>query len=172
MDGVIADFEKGFLDTWVKKHPSRRYIPLAQRTTPYPRDQYPKKFRRDVEAVYTAKGFYSNLSPISGSQKALEEMTRRGAQVYLCTSPLSDNPHCASEKLLWVQRHFGKDVKKRTIITKDKTLIKADYLIDDAPEVKGIEKPEWEHIVYAQPYNQESPHRKLTWDNWREVLEI
>jgi 5'-nucleotidase len=59
------------------------------------------------------------------------------------------------------------------IIIRDKTLVKGDFLIDDKPEVKGNQQPEWEYILYSQPYNQGgTSRRRMTWDNWEEVIRL
>ena len=72
MDGVIANFEKGFLDAWRKENPNEFYIPLEERTTFYPEYQYPEHFRERIKSLQYRKGFFMNLSPISGGRLALE----------------------------------------------------------------------------------------------------
>ena len=48
---------------------------------------------------------------------------------------------------------MGEDWIKRIILTKDKTIINADMLVDDRPQIQGATIPSWEHIIYDQPYN-------------------
>ena len=61
--------------------------------------------------------------------------------------------------------------QKKTIITKDKTIITGDLLIDDKPEVTGSQEPTWEHILYSQPYNKDvKSKRRITWENWKPVI--
>jgi len=56
---------------------------------------------------------------------------------------------------------------------KDKTLIIGDILIDDKPEIKGISTPNWEHIIFDQPYNKNITNKKrINWDNFKEVLGV
>lgn len=179
MDGVIADFERGFLNSWRKQHPDKPYIPLEQRTEFYIRKQYTQEFKDKindiynfVEAIYISQGFYRYLPPISGSLKALTEMNDMGHEVFICTSPKSGNKYCVKEKYEWVEQHLGSDWLKRVIVTKDKTIIKADFLIDDKDEIKGlVKKPSWEHFIYDQPYNREvTSVRRLTWETWKSAL--
>ncbi|MDO8264840.1 MAG: 5'-3'-deoxyribonucleotidase, partial [Candidatus Parcubacteria bacterium] len=62
---------------------------------------------------------------------------------------------------------------KRIILSRDKTLIRGNFLIDDRPEIKGSSIPEWEHIIFDCSYNRNVTNKKrLTWENWREVLNI
>jgi hypothetical protein len=44
-------------------------------------------------------------------------------------------------------------------------------LIDDKPEITGVEKePTWEHILYDRPYNRGINKRRITWGNWKDIL--
>ena len=72
----------------------------------------------------------------------------------------------------WIKEHLGQEFAERTIITRDKTLVYGDILIDDKPEVTGIHTPAWTHVVYDQPYNREATANRLTWNNYKEVLKL
>lgn len=170
MDGVIADFERGFLESWKKNYPSRSFVPLGQRKTFYPEDQYPEEFKKDVEGITLVEGFFLNLPPMEGGLEALTFLAHEGKDIWICTAPVSKNPYCAQEKLLWIQKYLGETFRRKTIITKDKTLIRGDILIDDRPELTGADKPSWEQVLYSQPYNLQVSKRRLTWESYREVL--
>ena len=80
--------------------------------------------------------------------------------------------NCVLEKYHWVSEHLGPDWINNIILTRDKTIVRGDILIDDIPEPKGIEKPEWEHVLFDSPYNRHiTGKRRMTWDNWRSILE-
>ena len=99
------------------------------------------------------------------------EMISMGLEVFICTSPISAYKNCVLEKYEWVDRVLGSDWVKRIIMTKDKTFVKAEYLIDDKPEITGVENPpSWEHILYDRPYNKGMNKRRLTWENWKDVI--
>jgi|SRR3989344_2466124 len=171
MDGVIADFERGVLDTYQLLYPDKYYIPLEKRTVFKVKEQYPKNLQKLVEDIYLAPGFFRSLFPIEGGLDALLEMQTKGHEVFICTSPLSKYQHCVLEKFEWVDSYLGKEWVEKIILAKDKTLIRGDLLIDDKPEVKGVETPLWEHILYSQPYNNSTANkRRLTWQNWHQVL--
>ncbi len=172
MDGVIADFEKGFLDSYRKSYPDKPFVPLEQRTSFHVKEQYPDELQPLVEGIYLAKGFYLGLPPIEGSLKALSELAARGDEVYICTSPLLRNAFCIQEKYEWIIKHLGKDWTKRMIVLKDKTIVHGDLLIDDRPDVIGVQQPTWKHILYSQPYNaQVNSKRRMTWQNWKSVID-
>lgn len=173
MDGVIADFEGDFLRRWKEQHPDKTFIPLEERRGFYVSEQYPKEYYEYVQNIYHGEGFYQNLPPVHGALEALKEIREKYKYVFLCTSPmLPKYENCVLEKYHWVFNNLGNDWINNVILTKDKTIVKGDILIDDMPEVKGIEKPEWEHVIYDQPYNRNiTSKRRMTWDNWKTILE-
>jgi 5'-nucleotidase len=148
-------------------------VPIAERTTFYVKEQYPEELKPLVTAIIREPGFFRDMLPMDGAKEALTEMDTKGLEVFICTSPLSNYRNCVLEKFEWVDRVLGPQWVKRIILTKDKTLVKADILIDDKPEVTGVENaPGWEHVVYDRPYNGGVTRRRLTWENWKQVLGV
>ncbi len=172
-DGVLAHSEKAFLDSLRRKYPDKPFIPLEQRTTFFLEDQYPPEHHHAIPEIFSEKGFFYSFNPMPGSIEALAEMQRLGINAFICTSPSFDYPQCAFEKFQWIGDWHGMYWVKRTIITRDKTLVHGDILIDDNPEIKGARTPSWEHVLFTQPYNKDiQSKRRLTWSNWKEVLGI
>jgi 5'-nucleotidase len=173
MDGVLSDFDGEFLKRWRERYPDKFYVPLEERTTFYVKEQYPDELRPLMSEIIWGSGFFRGMMPVSGGKEALTEMESMGHEVFICSSPLATYKNCVLEKFDWVDRVLGPSWVERIILTKDKTLVKADYIIDDKPEIRGVENmPGWEHILYDQPYNREVNKRRLTWENWKAVLEI
>src|SRR3989339_189399 len=161
MDGVLANYELGFLNEWRKRNPDKISIPLEERTTFYARDQYPAEYKQPMHEITTSKRFYLNLPIIAGAKEGIERLAR-DYEVRICTAPISDYKNCVAEKLEWNEINLGKEWPMRTIIAKDKTFVFGDYLIDDRPnaEIGGAMKPFWQQILYKQPYN----NGLFTWD--------
>jgi len=171
MDGVIADFDQELLMRWRARHPDKPYVPLEERKTFYVKDSYPEELKPLVAEILLESSFFREMLPMKGAKKALEEMREKGWEVFICTSPLSTYKNCVSEKYEWVENYLGPSWVKQIILTKDKTVIKGDFLIDDKPLITGVEaSPEWEHILYDRPYNREANRRRITWDNWKDIL--
>lgn len=129
---------------------------------------------RDLDMIWEAmysEGFFRNLPLINNAKRGLMALRSAGHNVFICTTPLS-TPHCAGEKIMWVKSVIGKGWKDRIILTKDKTMIVGDYLIDDKPIITGAITPQWEHIIFDQPYNRNVHGMRVTWDNlsWIEEL--
>jgi len=55
MDGVLTDFESGFLDRWRELYADRIFIPIEQRTTFYIADQYPQEWKESVYDIFEAR---------------------------------------------------------------------------------------------------------------------
>ena len=172
-DGPLADFELGFLTEWRQRFPEKVFVPLTERRSFHIRDDYPPELQDLVESIYLSRGFYAGLPPVPGSMDAIKQMVAIGHDVRICTSPLSRNEHCIAEKVEWIGRHLGPENVDRTIVAKDKTLVRGDFLIDDKPEVSGLlSDAEWEHIVFDRPYNRSATgkRRLIRWDDWQGVL--
>lgn len=171
MDGVIADFERGFLKQWQTLHADKSFVRLEDRKTFYIIDDYPSEAQHIVSGICQSSGFFRTLEPMTGAVEALAEMRQMGHSVFICTSPLSAYKNCVLEKFEWVEQHLGADWVKQIVMTKDKTIVTADVLIDDKPTIEGAAKPDWEHIIYDQPYNKtETTRKRLTWQNWKTTL--
>jgi 5'-nucleotidase len=76
------------------------------------------------------------------------------------------------EKYAWVEQHLGAEFVQRIVLTRDKTLVHGDVLIDDKPEIGGLRKPDWRHLIYDQPWNRHVDGPRLTWADWRERLAV
>jgi len=173
-DGVLADFEGEFLRRWQKKYPDLPYVPYEQRSSFYLYDDYPKELRRQIEDIYFARGFFGSLPPIDGALEAIKAMKKEGYIVKICTSPLTGNKDCLTEKHNWIEKHLGKEWIRDLIISSDKTLVYGDYLIDDKPDIHGTLVPSWEHIVFDTPYNRSVNNGKRrinNWHQWKKILE-
>jgi 5'-nucleotidase len=170
MDGVLTDYERGFLSAWKTQFPQLPYIPLEERTTFYPRDDYKKfgeAFVHLSESIVLAKGFYRNLPVMEGALEAMSALAEHH-EVFICTSPRTEYRYCVPEKYEWIEQHLGKEWIPRIIMTKDKTLAYGTYLIDDKPVIKGVRKsPFWKQIMYKQAYNTGN----FTWKDYRDLIE-
>ncbi|XP_058527577.1 5'(3')-deoxyribonucleotidase, cytosolic type-like [Ochotona princeps] len=182
MDGVLADFEAGLLQGFRRHFPEEPHVPLEQCSGFLTCEQY-RALRSDlrdkVASVYEAPGFFLGLEPIPGAVEALREMhAMHDTEVFICTSPLLKYDHCVVEKYCWVERHLGPEFVERIILTRDKTVVLGDLLIDDKDTIQGQkENPSWEHILFTCCHNQHlalppTRRRLLSWsDNWRELID-
>lgn len=169
MDGVIADWGTGYgeaLDTWgdaasgIPRHKDQRSFDLTEGLTP---------LEKRIVADTMMSMRYITLPVIPGAIKALRSMVKHGHDVVICTSPWLPNKRCAQDKIDWIEGKLGKGWSERMIITKDKTMVVGDYLVDDKPKISGRFKPGWKHVMFSQPYNKDIDNglRLDSWANWK-----
>ncbi|XP_033886171.1 5'(3')-deoxyribonucleotidase, mitochondrial-like [Acipenser ruthenus] len=182
MDGVLADFEGGFLKKFRAKFPNDPYISLEDRRGFWVSTQY-GHLRSDLcekaISIWESQNFFMELDPLPGAVEAVQQMSRfQNTDVFICTSPIKMYKHCPYEKYAWVDKHLGSEFLEQIILTRDKTVVSADLLIDDRPDITGAEShPTWEHILFSACHNKHQqlnhPIRRLhSWsDNWRALLD-
>jgi 5'-nucleotidase len=171
MDSVLADFEAAFEEKCRLTHPDFEFIVHEERTTFYLADSYPPELRTMIVDIYKQPTFFHDMPVIPGGVEAVREMADLGWQVFVCTHPFYINEHNFAGKYYWAETHIGKGWGERVIFASDKTMIRGNILIDDKPEISGVNQPEWEHIIFDRAYNRHvNGKRRLTWSNWREVL--
>ena len=169
-DGVLADFERGFVDSWTKAVPDHPAVPVESRKSFFIHEDYPEHLRPAILDVVTAPGFFAGLPPIDGAAEALTGLLEAGHDVRITTSPLRQWRNCVAEKYAWVEQHLGGEWTSRMILTRDKTTVRGDVLIDDKPRVTGALTPMWTHLVYDAPYNRNVATPRLTWATHQQVL--
>lgn len=182
MDGVIADFEGGFLKKYQEKFPNEPFISLEDRRGFWVSTQY-GDMRSDLcekaISIWESKHFFIELEPLPGGVEAVKEMSKmENTDVFICTSPIKHYSYCPYEKYAWVEKHLGSEFLEQIILTRDKTIVTGDILIDDKPDILGVEpNPSWEHVLFTACHNKHLPsnpsqRRLLSWnDDWRGVLQ-
>lgn len=172
-DGVLADFEQAFYQAWQRSPMQQDFPAIApeHRRHFYPRDDYPTQYAQATRDIIASKGFFRNLRPIEGAINGMKAMQEAGHEVVICTAPINEYQHCVPEKYEWVEEHLGMEWTRRMIVTKDKTLVYGDVLIDDRPEIHGHRVPQWQHVLFDQAYNRHiTTTPRLTWNQWQAVL--
>lgn len=135
MDNVLVDFQSG-----LERVPEEVKAKYADDGTGKPHyDDIP--------------GLFSLMDPMPGAIEAMQELNKFFDLYILTTAPWL-NPSAWSDKLGWVQRHFGKGEKsifyKRLIISHHKNLNRGDFLIDDR-EKNGAKEFKGELIRFGSP---------------------
>ncbi|WP_432504445.1 5' nucleotidase, NT5C type [Kineococcus arenarius] len=171
-DQTLADFGDGFDRRFSATHPDAPLAPRAQADSYWIEDSYPEHWHERIRAVPAQEGFFRELRPLPGARDALEAMLDAGHDVRICTAPVRAYRHCVREKYEWVEEHLGRHWTERVIVTRDKTLVAGDVLVDDKPEVVGtFAAPSWTHVYYRTGYNEHLPGAHLDWSSWSEVLD-
>lgn len=173
MDGVIADFTKGWVDAYNKDF-GRAYKPIdvshvvtwtcLTDNTHFTRDELWWRW-----AAALRPGLFGRLEPILGAMEGLQYVKSQGHEIVIVTA----KPDWAvTETIDWLSKY---NVPAREVhITHDKWKVACDVYVDDADHnivslVKN--RPESKVIRYVQPWNQ---HRRgsISARNWGEVAQI
>ncbi|XP_030150510.1 5'(3')-deoxyribonucleotidase, mitochondrial isoform X2 [Lynx canadensis] len=188
MDGVLADFEGGFLRKFRARFPDQPYIALEDRRGFWLSEQYGRLqpgLSEKAISIWESENFFLDLEPLPGAVEAVKQMANlENTDVFICTSPIKMYKYCPYEKYAWVEKHFGPDFLDQIVLATDKTVVSADLLIDDRPDITGKwpaagaePTPSWEHILFTACHNRhlqlQPPSRRLhSWaDDWKAVLD-
>lgn len=152
-DNVLADWQSYFLD---RLHTRFSDIPRQEIKSFRMMDNYAEEYHEAIQTILDEPDYYLSLSPLPKIRNSLNKLSNH-FNVYICTSPYTTNLTSVTHKMIWINEHLGSEWVPRTIITKDKTLIKGDYLIDDKPDITGANIPDWEQIIFTTDYNKHIP---------------
>lgn len=127
-----------------------------------------------IDAIMNFPNFYRNLEPYEGAVEAVREAESMGHEVFFLSAPWVTNPTGASDKYAWVEEHFGLDLAKKLILSRDKTIVAGDVLFDDKNPIPNKEKATWTQVFVDAPYNRDEPgYRIHNWTDgsWKIILE-
>ncbi|XP_059149308.1 uncharacterized protein LOC131936377 [Physella acuta] len=170
-ENVLCDFEGSLLKEYRKMYPKEPFISLEQRKGLNIKQQYAELgvgLGEKLLNIYSRKGFIRDLPEIPGSCEALQALNRMvNVEVFIYSSTSGPYNYCLKEKCQWVEEHLGIEWLQKIVFVKDLTLINCHVVIDDRVQIKGVNKPKWEHIVFQACHNTRSNSgnkRKL--NNW------
>jgi 5'(3')-deoxyribonucleotidase len=120
-----------------------------------------------ARTYFEREDFFSEIAVMPGSQEVVRELSER-YEVFITTAAM-DVPCSFSAKFQWLKRHFPFVSPKRIVFCGDKSIIAADFMIDDDP--KHFRQFGGEGIVYTAPHNiHETKYRRV--NNWNDVQEM
>lgn len=148
MDGVICDYNK----TMVRKLNKKFCLNLTPNDfDKWKRTETNNKMHIDMKH---SDGFYLDMEPV---ESAIDTIKRRWDKydIFFTSSPSSGSKTCHSDKHLWLVKHFGTKIAKRLILTKDKTIVYGDTLIDDRlqPGLRSNIRS-WKHVLFRTNENK------------------
>jgi 5'-nucleotidase len=103
----------------------------------------------DLRAIIQAEDFFEDLGVMPDSQNVLHDLTKR-FEVFIATQAMSV-PNSFGPKYRWLQRHFPFLPSTNYVYCGDKSILRADYLIDDTP--RNLHRFEGTGILYSAPHN-------------------
>lgn len=94
-------------------------------------DLAPAEITAAVEAEMHKGVFFADLPVIEGAAEALAALGRRH-EIFIATAAMEYPASCA-HKIAWMARHFPAIDPMRLVLCGDKSVVRADVLIDDSP---------------------------------------
>ncbi len=159
MDEVIADVQPKFLDLYEREFGQR-----LQREDFWGKKIYMINGAERIREFLFERGFFADLPVMEGSQEVLRELMEH-YEVYITTAAMEFRSSF-EDKYDWLQRHFPFIHWKQIVFCGDKSVINADYMIDDHPN--NLEKFKGEGLLFTASHNI---HIDKFWrvNNWEEV---
>jgi 5'-nucleotidase len=122
--------------------------------------------QQQLRAFLDAEDFFEVLDVIPGAQEALKELSAR-FEIFVATQAMAV-PNSLGPKYRWLQRHFSFIPPTHYVFCGNKSILRADYLIDDQP--RNLLRFEGQGLLYTAPHNLVATGFVRV-DNWQQVAE-
>ncbi len=159
MDEVIADVRPKFLDLYEQEYGRR-----PEREEYWGKKIYQVNGATHIRNFLFEKGFFADLPVMEGSREVLEWLHGR-YEIYITTAAMEFRASL-EDKYDWLHRHFPFIHWKNMVFCGDKSVIRADYMIDDHPH--NLRHFVGKGLLYTASHNiHEEGFTRV--DNWQEV---
>ncbi len=120
--------------------------------------------QKQLRAFLDAEDFFEDLPLMPDAQPVLQDLSRR-FEIFIATQAMTV-PNSLGPKYRWLQRHFPFIPPTNYVFCGNKSILRADYLIDDLP--RNLLRFEGQGLLYTAPHNlSESGFTRV--NNWIEV---
>ena len=165
MDEVVADALAEHLARYNRDHGEN--ITRADLKGKWLRDIVSPDRHALLENYFRAEDFFEDLAVMPESQRVLEHLQQH-YEIFIATAAM-EVPTSFSSKYRWLARHFPFIPASHIVFCGDKSILRADYLIDDNP--RQLRRFHGEGILYSSPHNAlVTEFRRV--DNWPEVEQL
>ncbi|MGX7394982.1 5' nucleotidase, NT5C type [Carnobacterium mobile] len=165
MDEVIADFYYKDLQMYNDLYESN--LQLSDLNDQYVSEIYPET-DKIMKFIRNTKGFFKDLPVIEDAQEVIKELMLTH-EVFI-TSAAMDFPNSFDDKFYWLQDKFPFIEKKNIVFCGNKSIIKADYLIDD--HIHHFDGFAGTGLLFTAHHNKQIdfPYRMNNWQDVREFF--
>jgi 5'(3')-deoxyribonucleotidase len=162
MDEVIAEVVPKFLDYYEEATGTRPTKELY-----WGRKIYQLPGGTHIRDLLASEGFFADLPVMEGSQEVVRWLTRH-FDVFVVTAA-TEFPNSLRDKFDWLQQHFPFISWRNFVLCGDKSIIQADYMIDD--HVYNLEQFKGKGLLFTASHNIDE-NRFIRVNNWQEVRQF
>ena len=126
----------------------------------------PAERRTQLRAFLDAEDFFEDLPLMPGAQEVLSGLSSR-FEIYVATQAMTV-PNSLGPKYRWLQRHFAFIPPINYVFCGNKSILRADFLIDDLP--RNLQRFEGTGLLFSAPHNLTASGFTRV-NNWQEVAE-
>lgn len=112
----------------------------------------PQELQR-IDSYLLEDRFFEDIPVIPNSQDVLLRMSRR-YEIFIATAAMAF-PSSFGSKYRWLRRHYDFLSPQNFVFCGDKSILHADFLIDDMP--RNLASFQGEGILYTAPHNIHTP---------------
>ena len=124
--------------------------------------------RQDRLGAYLQEpDFFEDLDVMPDSQRVLERLSRR-YEIFIATAAM-EFPNSFGPKFRWLEQHFPFISPTHFVFCGDKSILRADYLIDDLP--RHVQRFAGQGVLFTAAHNVKV-EAKVRVNNWREVEQL
>ncbi|TVT38557.1 5'-3'-deoxyribonucleotidase [Hymenobacter setariae] len=132
-----------------------------------PRDVVAPEHQPALRAYPNAEGFFRDLPVIKDSQRVIKALSER-YELFIATAAM-EFPNSFLDKYQWLQKHFDFIPWPNYVFCGDKSILNANYLIDD--NAYNFEHFRGEGLLFDAPHNAlVTGYRRV--HGWQEVADI
>lgn len=102
-----------------------------------------------LEGYLRSEDFFENLAVMPESQRVIRRL-QQSYEVFIATAAM-EVPTSFHQKFRWLERHFPFIPPSHIVYCGDKSILNADYLIDDNP--RQLRRFKGEGILFTSPHN-------------------
>jgi 5'(3')-deoxyribonucleotidase len=124
----------------------------------------PADRQAQLRAFLDAEDFFEDLPLMPGAQDALRDLSSR-FEIFIATQAMTV-PNSLGPKYRWLQRHFPFIPPTHYVFCGNKSILRADFLIDDLP--RNLLRFEGIGLLYTAPHNLSATGFTRV-NDWREV---
>jgi 5'(3')-deoxyribonucleotidase len=129
-------------------------------------DYAPLHRQEMLRTFLDAEDFFEDLALMPGAQSVLKALSAH-FEIFIATQAMCV-PNSLGPKYRWLQRHFPFIPTTNYVFCGDKSILRADYLIDDLP--RNLTHFEGQGLLYSAPHNLTATGFVRV-NNWEEVAQ-